>query len=120
MLSAPCHITSSRDTWTRPARPARVVNDNKRIICDMHVAILAFDGVFDTGLSVLLDTFNTANELAAIQGIARPVFDVQLVGARRRIRTALGMTTTVEPAAAVRQPDWGIIPALNAKQPDHL
>jgi len=86
----------------------------------MQVAILALDGVFDTGLTVLMDTFATANELAAWQGIERPLFEVQLVGAGRHIRTALGMTTTVEPAAAVRQPDWGIIPALNAKQPDHL
>jgi transcriptional regulator GlxA family with amidase domain len=90
------------------------------MVYDMQVAILALDGVFDTGLSVLLDTFSTANEMAAIQGIARPLFDVQLVGARRRIRTALGMTTTVEPAGAVRRPDWGIIPALNTKRPEHL
>jgi len=86
----------------------------------MQVAILALDGVFDTGLTVLLDTFSTANELAAFQGIGPPLFDVQLVGARRRIRTALGMTTTVEPAAVVRQPDWAIVPALNTKRPDHL
>jgi transcriptional regulator GlxA family with amidase domain len=97
-----------------------VVNDNMRIIYDMRVTILALDGVFDTGLTVLLDTFSTANELAVDQGIRPPLFDVKLVGARRRIRTALGMTTTVEPAGAVRKPDWGIVPALNAKRPEHL
>ncbi|HTI82069.1 MAG TPA: helix-turn-helix domain-containing protein [Acetobacteraceae bacterium] len=86
----------------------------------MQVAILALDGVFDTGLAVLMDTFATANELAAMHGIAPPLLDVKLVGVRRRIRTALGMTTTVEPATAVRQPDWGIVPALNTKQPDRL
>jgi transcriptional regulator GlxA family with amidase domain len=86
----------------------------------MQVAILALDGVFDTGLTVLLDTFSTANELAAFQGIGPPLSDVQVVGMRRRIRTALGMTTTVEPAAVVRQPDWAVVPALNTKRPDHL
>jgi transcriptional regulator GlxA family with amidase domain len=91
-----------------------------RIVYDMQVAILALDGVFDTGLSVLLDTFSTANELAAWQEAGPPLFDVKLVGVRRRVRTALGMTTTVEPAGTVRQPDWGVVPALNAKRPDHL
>ena len=97
-----------------------VVNDNFRAIYDMRVAILALDGVFDTGLAVLLDTFSTANELAAAQQTAPPLFDVRLVGVRRRIRTALGMSTNVEPAGAVPKPDWVIVPALNTKQPERL
>lgn len=86
----------------------------------MRLAILALDGVFDSGLAVLLDSFATANELAAFQGIKRPPFQVQLVGMRRRIRTGLGMTTLVEPVSAVRKPDWVVVPALNAKQPEPL
>jgi transcriptional regulator GlxA family with amidase domain len=86
----------------------------------MRLAILALDGVFDTGLTVLLDTFATANELAAAQGFAAPPFEVSLVGVRRRIRTALGLSTLVEPASTVRQPDWVVVPALNAKQPERL
>ncbi len=86
----------------------------------MRVTILALDGVFDTGLTVLLDTFTTANELAIGEGIRGPLFDVKLVGERRRIRTALGMTTTVESAGAVRKTDWAVVPALNAKRPENL
>lgn len=86
----------------------------------MKLTILAFDGVFDTGLTVLLDTFSTANELASAQGIAGPLFDVNLVGVRRHLRTALGLTTTVEPMSTVRRPDWVVVPALNAKQPERL
>jgi transcriptional regulator GlxA family with amidase domain len=71
-------------------------------------------------MTVLLDTFSTANELASVQGIRRPLFEVKLVGMRRRIRTALGMTAAVEAASAVRKPDWVVVPALNAKQPDRL
>ncbi len=56
----------------------------------MKLSIFVLDGVFDTGLTVLLDTFATANELATGQGFASPPFDVRLVGVRRRIRTALG------------------------------
>ncbi|MDU0341023.1 GlxA family transcriptional regulator [Bosea rubneri] len=86
----------------------------------MRLTVLAFDGVFDTGLTVLLDTFSTANELAVAQGIERPLFDVKLVGVRPQIRTAIGLAATVEAAASVRRPDWVIVPALNAKQPDRL
>ena len=86
----------------------------------MRLTILVLNGVFDTGLTVLLDTFATANELASMQGARRPPFDVRLVGPRRRVRTALGMTTTVEPMSTVRRPDWVIVPALNTKQPERL
>jgi transcriptional regulator GlxA family with amidase domain len=97
-----------------------VANDNLGVSCDMRLAILALDGVFDTGLTVLLDTFSTANELAAMQGGGQPLFDVQLVGVRPRIRTGLGLTTAVGPAGAVGNPDWVAVPALNTKQPERL
>jgi transcriptional regulator GlxA family with amidase domain len=97
-----------------------VANDNMGVIYDMRLTILALDGVFDTGLSVFLDTFSTANELASAQGIAGPLFDVQIVGVRPQVRTALGFTTTVEPPNAVRKPDWVVVPALNTKQPERL
>jgi transcriptional regulator GlxA family with amidase domain len=86
----------------------------------MLLTVLALDGVFDTGLTVLLDIFSTANELASAQGIAHPLFDVQVVGVRSQVRTAQGLTMTVEPASAVRNPDWVVVPALNTKQPERL
>ncbi|MDR5836639.1 helix-turn-helix domain-containing protein [Caballeronia sp. LZ034LL] len=86
----------------------------------MRLSILALDGVFDTGLAALLDTLGTANELAAAQGSTAAPFDFNLVGVRRRVRTALGFSTQPEPVAHVRQPDWVVLPALNAKQPESL
>ncbi len=86
----------------------------------MRLVILALDGVFDTGLTVLLDMFSTANELAAVQGSPHPPFDVAVVGVRREICTAMGLTMTVQPVDTVRKPDWVIVPALNAKLPDRL
>ena len=62
----------------------------------MRLAILALDGVFDTGLSVLMDVFATANELVAFKGGTRPLFDVKLVGVRKQVRTALGLSASVE------------------------
>lgn len=86
----------------------------------MKVVVFALDDVFDSGMAVLLDTLATANELAASQGFDKAPFDVRLTGLRKRVRTALGFTTTVEPLDAVRKPDWIVVPALNAKQADSL
>ncbi|WP_044042956.1 type 1 glutamine amidotransferase family protein [Caballeronia insecticola] len=80
----------------------------------MRLSIFALDGVFDTGLTALLDTFATANELAALQGFDAAPVEVNLVGVRRRVRTALGFSAMVEPLSAVRQPDWVVVPARHA------
>jgi len=86
----------------------------------MRLIILALNGVFDTGLSVLLDTFSTANELAMDQGFAVEPFEVRLVGLGGTVRTALGLSTIVESPNSVKQPDWVVVPAINAKQPERL
>lgn len=86
----------------------------------MKICIVCLDEVFDTGLTALMDTLSTANELAASQGFASPPFDLRLVGVRRRIRTGLGFSRTVEHASTVKRPDWVIVPALNAKVPERL
>ncbi|QDE41292.1 helix-turn-helix domain-containing protein [Luteibacter pinisoli] len=86
----------------------------------MKIVILVVDGVFDSGLSVLLDTFATANELASGLGITTPPFSVEIVGAGQSVRTALGFTAAVEPASGVQKPDWVVVPAVNVKQPDEL
>lgn len=70
----------------------------------MRLSILALEGLFDTGLTVLLDTFAMANELAAAQGFAAPPFDVGVVGVRRRVRTAHGLSMLAEPQAAHAMP----------------
>lgn len=86
----------------------------------MRLVILALDGLFDTGLTVLLDTFSMANEMAAVQGFDSPPFDVRVAGVRKRIRTAHGLSMSVEAASSVPRPDWVVVPAPNARQPDVL
>lgn len=86
----------------------------------MMLAILVLDGVFDTGLAVLQDTFSTANTLAAGQGMAMPPFQIRLVGIRDEIRTAMGLAAKVELICGTLQADWVIVPALNTKQPEAL
>jgi transcriptional regulator GlxA family with amidase domain len=86
----------------------------------MKLCILALDGVFDTGLTTVLDTLGTANELAVAQGAARAPFDIEVVGFRRQVRTALGLRLTVAPLSSIGKPDWIVLPALNAKTRDVL
>lgn len=84
------------------------------------IAVLAVDGVFDTGLATVLDTFATANELAALQGLDVPRFDVRVVGVRRRVRTSLSLGVPVRETSSLRRPDWVVVPAPGAKMPQAL
>ncbi|MEI2296735.1 GlxA family transcriptional regulator [Ensifer sp. MJa1] len=86
----------------------------------MRLSVLALDEVFDSGLSVLLDTFSVANDLAAAEGMEGPLLAVKVVGVRRAVRTALGLMATVEAIDGAARPDWVAVPALNTRQPDKL
>lgn len=87
----------------------------------MRLTVLALDGVFDTGLSAVLDAFATANELAAVeQPGAGPRFEIDLIGMRREVRTALGMRVPVKPVSAMGRPDWLVVPAPGTKMPEQL
>jgi transcriptional regulator GlxA family with amidase domain len=77
----------------------------------MRICVATTDDVFDTGLASLLDTFETANELA---GELR--FAVTVVSPRARIRTHHGFTLAAARPPA-RAPDLVIVPALACKQP---
>jgi transcriptional regulator GlxA family with amidase domain len=86
----------------------------------MRLHVLVLDGVFDLGLAALTDTLSTANELASSLAPAPAPIEVTLVGVRRRVRTANGLTVPVAPVRCVRSPDVVLVPALGAKKPDTL
>ena len=71
----------------------------------MRIHILVLDGVFDLGLSAITDTLGTARQLAGSLAQPPTAIDVTLVGVRRRVRTAQGLTVPVVPVHAVRKPD---------------
>jgi transcriptional regulator GlxA family with amidase domain len=85
----------------------------------MKIHVLALDGAFDTGLSVVLDAFGTANELAS-ELSSSASFEVSLVGVRRAVSTHHGFRLPVELASARAEPDVVIVPALGSKTPDLL
>lgn len=85
----------------------------------MRTVVIALDGVFDTGLTVLLDALGLANKFALSQGSVAP-FDLTVVGMRRRVRTAQGLTVPVQAAVPGEAPDWVIVPALATGTPEQL
>jgi transcriptional regulator GlxA family with amidase domain len=86
----------------------------------MRIDVLALDGVFDTGLATVLDAFATANELAELTGQTSPRFDVTVVGVRKSVRTAQGLTVPVVPVPMRPIPDCVVVPAIGFKMPDPL
>jgi transcriptional regulator GlxA family with amidase domain len=84
----------------------------------MQICVLVLDGVFDTGLATVLDTLQTANELA--QGArAGSHFRVTVAGVRRRAKTQQGLQVPLVALPRTR-PDVVIVPALGAKSPSAL
>lgn len=85
----------------------------------MKIDVLALDGVFDLGLSAVLDAFQTANEVSEMGGLGIPRFQVSVVGVRSRIRTAQGLTVPVRIADS-RAADCLVVPAIGFKMPKTL
>ncbi len=94
--------------------------DNFDIDTAMRSAVLALEGVFDTGLATVLDAFATANELARVAGIDMPTFEVAVVGMRPQVRSGLGLQVPVCGVGDAASPNWVIVPAISAKMPDVL
>ena len=86
----------------------------------MRLHLLVLDEVFDLGLAALTDTLVTANELAPTLADMPAPIELSLVGVRRRVSTALGLTVPVVSADSVGQPDAVLVPALGAKMPEAL
>lgn len=85
----------------------------------MRVHVLVLDGVFDLGLSAVLDAFQTANELIDASKIDVERFDVKTVAVRRRVRTSHGLLV---PTGRLdrRAPDCVVVPAIGYKMPAPL
>ena len=85
----------------------------------MRINVLALDGVFDLGLSAVLDAFQTANELIYMSGLAVPRFEVQIVGVRKMVKTSQGFSVPVA-GKGWRTPDCVVVPAIGFKMPGPL
>lgn len=86
----------------------------------MKITIIVLDQVFDTGLSALLDTFTTANELTSHVHGPPARFDVTLTGLHDNVHTSHGLAVPIVPLQASPRPDVILLPALAAKMPEQL
>ncbi len=85
----------------------------------MRVHVLALDGVFDLGLSAVLDAFQTANELIELSELEVPRFDLRIVGLRKAVATSQGLRVPVQ-GVGTRTPDCVVVPAIGFKMPGPL
>ena len=85
----------------------------------MRVYVVALDGVFDLGLSAILDGFQTANELIGMTGLAIPEFKIKIVGVRKTVRTAHGLKVPIQ-SIGRDTPEYVIVPAIACKTLDTL
>jgi len=86
----------------------------------MNIVVLVVEGVFDTGLSTVLDALTTANELADLAGSPGPRFHVSLVGVRSQVRSAQGLSVPVMAVADCPTAECVIVPAIGCKMPGPL
>lgn len=89
------------------------------MISDMRVAVLVVDGMFDTGLSAVLDTLAMANELGTQLEVGS-LFSVTIVAVRKRVTTQQGFRIPALHVSEIAKPDLTVVPALGAKSPSAL
>ena len=85
----------------------------------MRIDILVLDGVFDLGLSAVLDVFQTANELIEMSDLAVTRFEPRIVGLRKVVKTSQGLSVPVRPVGT-RAADTVVVPAIGFKMPGPL
>ncbi|WP_345892254.1 hypothetical protein [Mycolicibacterium sphagni] len=75
--------------------------------------------MFDSGLSIVCDVLETANNLREDLQLPPPRWEITLAGFRRHHRTARGHQLRAEPPASV-DADVLVVPAVGAKNPAQL
>jgi transcriptional regulator GlxA family with amidase domain len=88
----------------------------------MRVAILAVDGMFDSGLSAIMDILGTANVLSSQADLPEPPFGVSTIGSGTSVRTANGLELATIPWSQARQdpPGLAVMPALGLRPPAEI
>jgi transcriptional regulator GlxA family with amidase domain len=106
-------------------RPSTILGSGGSVVFDtvpdMQIAVVALDGLFDSGLSVVLDVLATANSLRDDVACGSPPFEVMITGLGTRTQTGHGLGVETVPLAAMeRLSDVFVVPALAAKTPSRI
>jgi transcriptional regulator GlxA family with amidase domain len=81
----------------------------------MQVAVVAYDGVFDSGLAAVLDVLSFANALGG-QIHEPPTWNVTVVGPAPQVRTGTGFLVAPKPLEHAQTADLLVVPALPEMQ----
>jgi transcriptional regulator GlxA family with amidase domain len=85
----------------------------------MRVAIVVYDGVFDSGLTSILDVLDNANALGG-QIHEPPTWNVTMVGATSQVRTGAGLVVAPEPFETAEAADLLVVPGRAGSDPQAL
>jgi transcriptional regulator GlxA family with amidase domain len=94
-------------------------NDTIDRISDVEIAVLVNEGVFDSGLTSILDVLDTANAMAE-QLTEAPRWNVTTIGFASQVRTSAGLIVDCEPITRADSADLLVVPAVNERQPEAL
>jgi len=91
----------------------------------MRVAVLAVDGMFDSGLTTVLDILATANVLSGQAGLPAVPFEVTPVSGGGSITTAHGLQLATTPWRELhddpgRRPELAVMPAVGLRPPGEI
>jgi transcriptional regulator GlxA family with amidase domain len=86
----------------------------------MKVSVLAYDGIFDSGLAAVLDVLDTANAMRDDLDSPPPGWEVTTVAAGKRVRTGAGHIVHAAALDAARDADLLIVPALNVRRAEEI
>ncbi|WP_329548531.1 helix-turn-helix domain-containing protein [Streptomyces sp. NBC_01356] len=86
----------------------------------MRVAVVVYDGVFDSGLAAVLDVLDNANALGGQIHESAPTWNVTLVGPEPQVRTGNGLLVAPEPLDHARTADILVVPAFAGSDPAAL
>ena len=84
----------------------------------MQVAVVVYDGVFDSGLAAILDVLG--NAVTALGGQVHeqpPAWDVTMVGPAPQVRTGAGLLVAPRPLEDARAADLLVVPAMWESDP---
>jgi transcriptional regulator GlxA family with amidase domain len=82
----------------------------------MQVAVVVYDGVFDSGLAAILDVLDNANTLGG-QIHEPPTWDVTMVGPAPQVRTGTGLLVAPKPLEHAQTADLLVVPARAEYEP---
>jgi len=82
----------------------------------MEIAVLVYDGLFDSGLAGILDVLDQANAFGEEMSDP-PSWNVRTVGFESQIRTGAGHLVAAEPIEHVETADLVVVPARGARGP---